>query len=82
MFNVERAMSATIRMGGHFVQAHVDTIVTILSVSPDGNALIFRLQPSEKEMVRYSVEKRYITLDGARLLITKVDDHEGGGKLC
>ena len=64
-------------MGGHFVQGHVDTIATIVSITPDGNSLVFRLQPREKEVLRYIVEKGYVTLDGASLTITKVDDGEG-----
>jgi riboflavin synthase len=64
-------------MGGHFVQGHVDTIATILSVTPDGNSLVFRLKPREKEVLRYVVEKGYVTLDGASLTITKVEDAEG-----
>jgi riboflavin synthase len=64
-------------MGGHFVQGHVDTIATILSITPDGNALTFRLQPRDMSVLRYVVEKGYITLDGASLTITKVDDTEG-----
>ena len=75
--NLERAVSATTRMGGHFVQGHVDTVATILSVTPDGNALTFRLQPREKDVLRYVVEKGYVTLDGASLTITKVDDKKG-----
>lgn len=75
--NLERAVSASTRMGGHFVQGHVDTIASILSVTPDGNALTFRLQPREKEVLRYVVEKGYVTLDGASLTITKVDDAQG-----
>ena len=75
--NLERAVSSSTRMGGHFVQGHVDTIATILSVTPDGNSLVFRLQPREKEILRYVVEKGYITLDGASLTITNVDDSEG-----
>jgi riboflavin synthase len=70
-------VSASTRMGGHFVQGHVDTIATILSIAPDGNALTFRLQPRDKSVLRYVVEKGYVTLDGASLTITKVDDTEG-----
>ncbi|KAJ5818421.1 Riboflavin synthase [Penicillium riverlandense] len=76
--NLERAVSADTRMGGHFVQGHVDTIATILSVTPDGNALVFRLQPREKDILRYVVEKGYVTLDGASLTVTKVVDGEDG----
>ena len=54
--NLERAVSADTRMGGHFVQGHVDTVAKILSVTPDGNALVFRLQPREKDVLRYIVE--------------------------
>ncbi|KAI9678779.1 MAG: Riboflavin synthase alpha chain [Caeruleum heppii] len=75
--NLERAVSASTRMGGHFVQGHVDTIATIKSVTPDGNALTFRLQPRERDVLRYVVEKGYVTLDGASLTITKVDDEQG-----
>ncbi|KAF2144898.1 uncharacterized protein K452DRAFT_265344 [Aplosporella prunicola CBS 121167] len=76
--NLERAVSASTRMGGHFVQGHVDTIATILSVTPDGNALTFRFQPRDKSILRYIVEKGYVTLDGASLTVTKVQDGEDG----
>lgn len=75
--NLERAVSATTRMGGHFVQGHVDTVASIVSVTPDGNALTFRLQPREKGVLRYVVEKGYVTLDGASLTVTNVDDDQG-----
>lgn len=74
--NLERAVSSTTRMGGHFVQGHVDTVATILKVTPDGNALTFRFQPKDKTVLRYIVEKGYVTLDGASLTVTKVDDKE------
>ena len=64
-------------MGGHFVQGHVDTVANILSVTPDGNSLVFRLQPRETEVLRYGVEKGYVTLDGASLTVTAVDDEAG-----
>ena len=75
--NLERAVSAETRMGGHFVQGHVDTVATILSVTPDGNALTFRFKPRDQEVLRYIVEKGYVTLDGASLTITRVEDGEG-----
>ncbi|KAI9884036.1 MAG: hypothetical protein M1823_004173 [Watsoniomyces obsoletus] len=76
--NLERSISATTRMGGHFVQGHVDTIATILSVTPDGNALTFRLQPREKGVLKYIVEKGYVALDGASLTVTNVNDDVDG----
>jgi riboflavin synthase len=65
-------------MGGHFVQGHVDTVATILSVTPDGNAKTFRFQPRDKSMLRYIVEKGFITVDGASLTVTKVQDGSDG----
>lgn len=75
--NLERALSATTRMGGHFVQGHVDTVATIVSVAPDGEALTFRFTPKDRRVLRYVVEKGYVTLDGASLTITAVDDTQG-----
>lgn len=75
--NLERAVSAATRMGGHFVQGHVDTIASILQTTPDGNAITFRLQPRDKSILRYVVKKGYVTLDGASLTVTSVDDEDG-----
>ncbi|KAI9841520.1 MAG: Riboflavin synthase alpha chain, partial [Thelocarpon superellum] len=75
--NLERAVSATTRMGGHFVQGHVDTVASILSITPDGNALTFRLQPRDRSVLRYLVQKGYVTLDGASLTVTRVEDEQG-----
>ncbi|KAL6703355.1 Riboflavin synthase alpha chain [Coniothyrium glycines] len=76
--NLERAVSADTRMGGHFVQGHVDTTATIQSVTPDGNALTFRFKPRDPAVLRYIVEKGYVTIDGASLTVTKVQDGPEG----
>ncbi|KAL2756859.1 hypothetical protein ACRALDRAFT_2101437 [Sodiomyces alcalophilus JCM 7366] len=75
--NLERAVRADTRMGGHFVQGHVDTTAEILSVTPDGNALTFRFKPRDRGVLRYIVHKGFIALDGTSLTITRVDDGEG-----
>jgi riboflavin synthase len=75
--NLERAVRADTRMGGHFVQGHVDTVATISQKRPDGNAVVFRLKPREGSVLRYVVEKGYVTLDGASLTVTAVNDGEG-----
>lgn len=59
------------------MQGHVDTIATILAKTPDGNAVTFRLQPRDREVLKYVMEKGFIALDGASLTITKVEDREG-----
>lgn len=65
-------------MGGHFVQGHVDSIATIASVTPDGNALTFRFKPRDPAVLRYIVEKGYVTIDGASLTVTRVEDGPDG----
>lgn len=75
--NLERAVRADTRMGGHFVQGHVDTTATIARVEPDGNAVTIRFQPKRREVLRYVVYKGYVALDGTSLTVTKVDDAEG-----
>jgi riboflavin synthase len=76
--NLERAVSAHTRMGGHFVQGHVDTVASIKSVTPDGNALTFRFHPKDTSILRYVVEKGFIAIDGASLTVTKVQDGADG----
>jgi len=76
--NLERAVLSTTRMGGHIVQGHVDTTAKVLSATPDGNALTLRLQPRDKSILRYVVEKGFIALDGASLTVTNVADGEDG----
>lgn len=75
--NLERAVRADTRMGGHFVQGHVDTTAEILSVTPDGNALTLRFKPKDKNLLRYVVFKGFIAIDGTSLTVTKVNDDEG-----
>lgn len=75
--NLERAVRADTRMGGHFVQGHVDTTATIAKMEPDGNAITIRFAPAKKDVLRYVVYKGYVALDGTSLTVTKVDDTEG-----
>jgi riboflavin synthase len=75
--NLERAVRADTRMGGHFVQGHVDTTAEISSVTPDGNALTLRFQPRDRALLRYVVYKGFIAIDGTSLTVTQVNDAEG-----
>ncbi|KAI1780029.1 Lumazine-binding protein [Hypoxylon cercidicola] len=75
--NLERAVRADTRMGGHFVQGHVDTTAAIVEVRQDGNALTFRFEPKSPDVLKYIVFKGYVALDGTSLTVTQVDDAEG-----
>ncbi|RKP06971.1 hypothetical protein THASP1DRAFT_17747 [Thamnocephalis sphaerospora] len=77
--NLERALSAGTRFGGHFVQGHVDTTSTVLSVTPDGNSLWFKLQPADARLMRYIVPKGFIALDGTSLTVCEVHDPTHAG---
>ncbi|KZT08714.1 Lumazine-binding protein [Laetiporus sulphureus 93-53] len=77
--NVERAMGAHVRFGGHFVQAHVDTTATLISRTPDGDSLrlLFQLPEPTTErpsLLPYLIPKGYVAIDGTSLTITSVDD--------
>ncbi|KAF4122477.1 riboflavin synthase [Geosmithia morbida] len=75
--NLERAVRADTRMGGHFVQGHVDTTAEIAAVTPDGNALTMRFRPRDAALLRYVVYKGFIAIDGTSLTVTQVNDAEG-----
>lgn len=71
--NLERAVTTEVRLGGHVVQGHVDTIATITKKVPDGNAIAFTFQLRDKQYINYIVEKGFISIDGTSLTITHVD---------
>ena len=71
--NLERALSAAARLGGHFVQGHIEGTATLVSIEPDGDAILVRFQASS-EIMRYVVEKGFIAIDGASLTIVDRDD--------
>lgn len=72
--NLERAMAANGRFGGHIVAGHVDGVGTILSVKKDDNAIWYTVQASAA-VLRYVVEKGSITVDGISLTVAKVGDN-------
>ena len=71
--NLERAMAANGRFGGHIVSGHVDGLGTVLSTQKDDNAIWYTIGASP-EVLRYVVEKGSITIDGISLTVAKVDD--------
>ena len=71
--NLERALLANSRMGGHVVLGHVDTTTSILDTIPDGNArtVKFALPQSHQP---YVVPKGQIAIDVMSLTIVSVDE--------
>lgn len=71
--NLELAMKASDRLGGHIVQGHVDGVGEVVSVEGDGFARRLRVG-LEPELMRYVVEKGSIALDGASLTVAALED--------
>lgn len=70
--NLERAILATDRFGGHFVQGHVDGIAKIISFQRSSKAATLKFK-IPYEIVKYVVPKGSITLNGISLTAAEVD---------
>ncbi len=68
--NLERALLASDRMGGHIVQGHVDGTGRVMSIRPEGDSTIFRIRVP-KRLDRYIVEKGFVAVDGISLTVVK-----------
>ena len=75
--NLERSLSAGARLGGHFVQGHVDATGTLESIQPQGDSywLAIRYPAS---LGRYIVRKGSIAVDGISLTVADLDDERFG----
>ena len=68
--NLERALLASDRMGGHIVQGHVDATGRVMSTKVDGDSIIFRIRVP-KRLNPYIVEKGFVAVDGISLTVVK-----------
>ena len=71
MVNLERAMAANGRFGGHIVSGHIDGTGIITDVKNDGIAVWYTIS-AEDSLLRYIVEKGSIAIDGISLTVAKV----------
>jgi riboflavin synthase len=71
--NLERAMTAATRFGGHVVQGHVDGVGQIISREPSENWEWVRVSVPTN-LMKYVVLKGSITIDGVSLTINEVGD--------
>lgn len=67
--NLERAVAVGQRMGGHYVQGHVDATGEIVAIQPEGDSRIVTIRVPH-HLMRYIVEKGFIAIDGTSLTIT------------
>jgi len=71
--NLELALAADARLGGHFVQGHVDGVGAVTGVREDGFARVVTIE-AEPALLRYVVEKGSITVDGVSLTVARIDE--------
>lgn len=69
--NLERAMAANGRFGGHIVSGHIDGTGTIQAIKKDDNAVWYTIQ-ANSSLLRYMIEKGSIAIDGISLTIAKI----------
>lgn len=70
--NLERAMQAGGRFGGHIVQGHIDGTGKIVSRETDANAVVYKVQLDDPGMLRYVIPKGSITIDGISLTVVEI----------
>lgn len=73
--NLEKAMQASDRFGGHIVSGHVDGIGEVISLHEDARSWRFRMR-APAELARYIAHKGSITVDGISLTVNHVDGAE------
>ncbi len=71
--NLELAMRAGDRLGGHIMQGHVDAVGTVAAIAQDGFSRVVTIA-APPELLRYVVEKGSIAVDGVSLTVSAVDE--------
>lgn len=71
--NLERAMAADGRFGGHIVAGHVDGTGTVTDIKKDGNAVWYTIE-ADYTIIKYIVEKGSVAIDGISLTVAGVTD--------
>lgn len=70
--NLERAMPANGRFGGHLVSGHIDGTGIISAIKKDDIAIWYTVK-TERKIMRYIIEKGSIAIDGISLTVAKVE---------
>lgn len=71
--NLERAMAANGRFGGHFVSGHIDATGTIARIERDDTAVWYTIDAGP-DVLRYVVEKGSVAIDGISLTVARVTE--------
>lgn len=71
--NLERAMAAGGRFGGHIVSGHIDGTGTVVNIQEDDNAVWYTIE-SSVSVLKYIVEKGSVAIDGISLTVAEVSE--------
>lgn len=71
--NLERSLTFGGRMGGHYVQGHIDGTGEIVSVVPEGESKRVTIRPPH-QLMPYIVEKGYVAVDGVSLTVAALGE--------
>lgn len=72
--NLELAMRASDRLGGHIVQGHVDGTGTVSGIREEGFSRVLEIGVEDPALTRYLVEKGSVAVDGVSLTVSALSD--------
>jgi len=73
--NLEKALTATDRLGGHIVSGHVDGVGEVVSLQEDGRSIRFVIR-APSQLAKYIAHKGSICIDGTSLTVNAVNGAE------
>ena len=71
--NLELALRAADRLGGHVMQGHVDGVGEVAALREDGFARVVTIRAGDRDLLRFVVEKGSIAVDGVSLTVARID---------
>lgn len=75
--NLERPLTPTSRIGGHFVTGHVDGTASVIARFEEGNSWIYRMLLDQPELGVYLIPKGSIAVSGISLTVNTVEEKAG-----
>ena len=76
--NLEPALRYQMPVGGHLVQGHIDGTAKVVRIGASDNSQKIQIE-LEQSIIKYVVEKGFITIDGVSLTVNSVDASNSGG---
>lgn len=74
--NLERSLRMDSRIGGHYVQGHVDDVGEITEIEEDGEEVLMVTISASPHLTKYIVKKGYVALDGMSITVVDVTDDD------